>query len=205
MRPAYPVGRRRCPAMDTVGSPVAAGGTGAPMSAGHNGSLAPYTRVTLRPIASPLPLGLLALMCAGVLVSLQQIEAIPASEARSIALILIGFVVPLQLVATVFSFLARDTVAGTGLGLFTGAWLATALVTLTSQPGSANSALGSFLFSLAASMLVLVAAASFGKAGPAAVIVAGSARMLVTGLYEVTGSKGVEHAAGLIGFALAAV
>src|SRR4051794_23850260 len=173
--------------------------------AGTNGDLRPYTRITLRPIGSPLPLGLLALMCASVVLSLQQVGALTTSDGKSIALILIGFVVPLQLVATVFSFLARDTVAGTGLGLFSGAWLATALVTLTSQPGSANSALGSFLFALAASMLVLVAAASFGKVGPAAVIVAGSARMLVTGLYEVTGSKGVEHAAGLLGFALAAV
>src|SRR3954467_15888932 len=120
MRPAYPVGRRRCPAMDTVGSPVAAGGTGAPMSAGHDGSLAPYTRITLRPIGSPLPLGLLALMCAGVLLSLLEVEALPLDQGVQIALILVGFVVPLELIAAILSFLARDTVAVTALGLFPG-------------------------------------------------------------------------------------
>src|SRR3954452_9837048 len=146
MRHAYPVGRRRCPAMDTVGSPVAAGGNGASMSAGHDGSLALYTRIALYPIGSPLPLGLLALMCAGVLLSLQQVEALPLDQARQIALILVGFVVPLELIAAILSFLARDTVAGTALGLFTGAWLATALVMLTSSPGETSSALGAFLF-----------------------------------------------------------
>ena len=34
------------------------------------------------------------------------------------AVLLLGFVVPLQLIASVLSFLARDTVAGTALGLF---------------------------------------------------------------------------------------
>src|SRR4051812_20404884 len=171
--------------------------------AATNGDLRPYTRITLRPIASPLPLGLLALMCASVVLSLQQVGALTTSDGKSIALILIGFVVPLQLVATIFSFLARDTVAGTGLGLFTGAWLATALVMLTSQPGETSPAFGAFLFALSAAMLVLIAGASFGKAGPALVILLGAARFLVTGLYEVTGTKGIEHAAGVIGFALA--
>jgi succinate-acetate transporter protein len=173
------------------------------MSAGHDGSLAAYTRITLRPIGSPLPLGLLALMCASVLLSLQQVEAFGLDQGRPIALIMIGFVVPLMLVATIFSFLARDTVAGTALGLFAGAWLATSLVTLTSPAGQTSPAFGAFLFALAAAMLVLIAGASFGKAGPAVVIVFGAARFLVTGLYEVTDTSGIEHAAGVIGFALA--
>jgi succinate-acetate transporter protein len=169
-----------------------------------DGSLAPYARITLRPIGSPLPLGLLALMCAGVLLSLEQIGALALDQGRPIALILIGFVVPLELLAAILSFLARDTVAGTGLSLFTGAWLATALVSLSSQPGATSPALGSFLFALSAAMVVLIAGASFGKAGPAVVIVFGAARFLVTGLYEVTGSTGLERAAAVLGFGLAA-
>src|SRR3954469_2146116 len=109
--------------------------------AATNGDLRPYTRITLRPIASPLPLGLLALMCASIVLSLQQVGALKTSDGKAIAFILVGFVVPLQLVATILSFLARDTVAGTGLGLFTGAWLSTALVTLTAPPGSTSAAL----------------------------------------------------------------
>src|SRR5436309_14232274 len=92
-----------------------------PSPDGHH-ELAPYTRVTLRPIGSPLPLGLLALMCASVLLSLEQAGALRPTEGKTIALILVGFVVPLMLIAAIFSFLARDTVAATGLGLFAGAW-----------------------------------------------------------------------------------
>src|SRR3954469_16002242 len=97
-------------------------GDGRPRSS--NGAVGDRTRIVLRPIGSPLPLGLLALMCAGLLLSLEQLGTFPPDELKSVALILLGFVVPLMLVATIFSFLERDTVAGTALGLFAGAWLA---------------------------------------------------------------------------------
>jgi succinate-acetate transporter protein len=172
---------------------------------GSDDSVIRHTRIVLRPIGSPLPLGLLALACASVLLSLEQIGALPTDQSKSVGLILIGFVVPLQLVATIFSFLSRDTVAGTALGLFTGAWLATALGMLTSPPGQTSSAMGAFLLVLSASMAVLIAGAAFGKAGPAAVIVAGSARFLLSGLYELTNSTGLEHAAAVVGFVLAGI
>jgi uncharacterized protein len=38
-----------------------------------------------------------------------------------VALILIAFVFPLQLVASILGFLARDVVAGTGMGVLAGA------------------------------------------------------------------------------------
>jgi hypothetical protein len=162
-----------------------------------------YTRIVLRPIGSPMPLGLLALMCAGVLLSLQQIGALGIDQGRTIAFVLIAFVVPLQLIASILGFLARDSVAGTAFGILSGAWLATALVTLSNQPGATSPALGAFFFCLAAALVVLIAGASFGKAGPAVVIVAAAARFLVTGLYEVTTNTGLEHAAAIVGFGLA--
>src|SRR5256885_1377529 len=108
-------------------------------------AVASHTRIVLRPIGSPLPLGLMALMTAGVLLGLQQLGALGTDQQQTIALILLGFVVPLQLLATVFSFLARDTVAGTALGLFSGAWLATGLTMLSAPPGQTSPALGVFL------------------------------------------------------------
>jgi uncharacterized protein len=165
--------------------------------------LAAYTRINLRPIASPLPLGLLGLMTGGALLSLQQIGVLAAEEGQTIALILIGFVVPLMLVATIFAFLARDTIAATALGLFTGGWLATALSMLSAPaPGATSDALGTFAIILAGALLALIAGASFGKAGPALVIVAGSARFLLTGLYEIKSTAGLEHAAGIVGLLL---
>jgi succinate-acetate transporter protein len=162
------------------------------------------TRVVLRPIGSPLPLGLLALMCAGSLLSLDQLGTFPADEQQTIALVLLGFVVPLMLVATVFSFLARDTVAGTALGLFAGAWLASGLNFLSATPGETSKVLGVFYLALAASFAVIIVGASFGKAGPAVVVVFGVARFTLAGIYELTNSVGVEHAAAIVGFGLAA-
>src|SRR4051794_31830928 len=167
-----------------------------------NDSTMSHTRIVLRPVGSPLPLGLLALMCAGVLLSLQQVGALGVEQGRTIAFVLIAFVVPLQFIASIFGFLARDSVAGTAFGILSGAWLATALVTLSSPPGATSPALGAFFLCLAAALLVIIAGASFGKAGPAVVIVVAAVRFLVTGLYEVTADTGLQHAAAIVGFAL---
>src|SRR5436189_292012 len=80
---------------------------------------------------------------------------------KTIAYLLLGFVVPLQLIACVFAFLARDSVAVTGLGLFAGAWLASGLTLLNAQPGTTSHAFGVFLLSIGACMVVLVSGAAF--------------------------------------------
>jgi succinate-acetate transporter protein len=183
----------------TVDEPSRDGsGNGAPLGVANK-------RVNLRPIGSPLPLGILALIPAGVTLSVLQIGGLQVSEGATVALVLIAFVAPLQLITSVLSFLARDTVAGTALGLFAGAWLATGLTLMSLPPGATSPALGVFLISVAACFLLLVAGAAFGKAGPAIVIVVGAARFLLAGLYEIDGSVGVEHAAAIVGFVLAGV
>jgi hypothetical protein len=76
------------------------------------------------------------------------VGAIDATELKTIAYLLLGFVVPLQLVACIFGFLARDSVAGTGLGLFAGAWLASSLTLMNAQPGTTSHAFGVVLLSI---------------------------------------------------------
>ena len=71
-----------------------------------------------------------------------QLGSIPAAEGQQVALCVLAFTVPLQFVASVFAFLARDGVAATGMGLLSGIWAATALVLLTAPPGSTSNALG---------------------------------------------------------------
>src|SRR5690242_17452 len=80
------------------------------------------TRIMLRPLANPLPLGFLALGAGTLVVAGLQLEWIAPTEGRSVALILLAFVFPLQLLASVLGFLARDVVAGTGMGLLSGTW-----------------------------------------------------------------------------------
>jgi hypothetical protein len=49
------------------------------------------------------------------------------SEGDKVALVIVSFTVPLQFVASLFAFLARDPAAATGMGLLSGIWLALSL------------------------------------------------------------------------------
>ena len=163
-------------------------------------------RVMLRPVANPLPLGFLALAAATLLVSGLQLGWLAAAQAHDVALILIAFVFPLQLVASVFGYLARDVAAGTGMGLLAGTWLSVGLVTLTADtPGATSDALGLFLLVAAVAMLVPGTAASLGKLVAAAVLFTTAARFAVTGVYELSASAFWEDVAGVVGLALCAL
>jgi len=159
----------------------------------------------LRPIGNPLPLGFLALAAATLVVSGLQLEWLAPADGRDVALILIAFVFPLQLVTSVFGYLARDVVAGTGMGVLAGAWLSIGLVMLTSPPGSVSDALGLFLLLAALAMLVPAAAATTGKLVPALVLATTAVRFAATGLYQLTESDGWKTAAGVIGLVLCAL
>jgi succinate-acetate transporter protein len=163
-------------------------------------------RIVLRPIANPLPLGFLALAAGTLLVSGLQLAWLAPSDGSDVALILLAFVFPLQLVACVFGFLGRDIAAGTGMGLLAGTWLSIGLVTLTApRPGATSDALGLFLLLAGAAMLVPFAVAAAGKLAAAAVLGTTALRFLLTGLYQLTGSSGLKQAAGIAGLILLAV
>jgi len=169
-------------------------------------SVGAATRIMLRPVGNPLPLGFLALAGATLLVSGLQLEWLAPTDGQDVALILIAFVFPLQLASSVFGFLARDVVAGTGMGVLAGTWLSIALVTLTaSPPGSVSDALGLFLLLAALAMLVPAAAASTGKLVPALVLATTALRFATTGLYQLTEGDGWKTAAGVIGLVLCAL
>jgi succinate-acetate transporter protein len=156
------------------------------------------TRVVLRPIANPLPLGFLALAAGTLLVSGLQLGWMAPAQGHDVGLILLAFVFPLQLVAAIFGYLARDVVAGTGMGLLSGTWLAIALVTLTApEPGATSDALGLFLLLAGAAMLVPFAAATTAKLVPAAVLGTTAVRFAVTGVYQLSGASLWKHLAGV--------
>jgi succinate-acetate transporter protein len=162
-------------------------------------------RVVLRPLGTPLPLGFIGLSGATTVLSAQQLGFIDAGESHFVGLVIVAFAVPLQLVASVFGFLSRDTVAGTGMGILVGSWLSIGLVTLVSPPGGTSEALGVLLLLAGAAMLIPASAAALGKVVVAGALVTTSVRFGLTGLYELTASPGVEVAAGVAGLLLAAL
>jgi succinate-acetate transporter protein len=158
--------------------------------------------VFIRPVANPLPLGVLALGAATLLVSGLQLEWLEPTDGAQVGMILVAFVFPLQLVVSVFAFLTRDVVAGTGMGILAGTWVSAGLVLLTGAPGSTSDALGLLLLFAAAAMLVPAAAASTGKLVAFAVLATTALRFAVTGAYELTTADGWKTAAGVVGLVL---
>ena len=163
------------------------------------------TRIVLRPIANPLPLGFLALAGGTLVVSGLQLGWLEPADGHDVALILLAFVVPLQLVTSVFGYLGRDVVAGTGMGLLSGIWLSVGLVMLGAEPGGTSDALGLFLLIGAVAMTVPALTAVSGKLVPAAVLTGAALRFATTGVYELSASKTWEDAAGIVGLALCAI
>jgi succinate-acetate transporter protein len=162
------------------------------------------TRVVLRPLATPLPLGFLALAVATVAFASVQLSWIPRSEGATVALGVLVLTVPLQLLAAVMGFLARDPVAATGMGILSGTWGAVCLATLSSPPGAASDGLGVILLASAACLLVPAVAART-KLVPALVIATSAARFALTGIAEIDGGQTWMSVAGWVGIALAVI
>ena len=92
----------------------------------------PSARVVLRPIASPLALGFVGLAMATTMLSALQLSWVPAAQQRGVAIALLGFVAPLQGLASAFGFRGRDTVVATGMGILSGSDGRLRLVSATS-------------------------------------------------------------------------
>jgi hypothetical protein len=159
----------------------------------------------LRPVGSGLPLGFFSFGIGMLLLGCQAIGWIPVGEQRDVGLLLASFVFPLELVATVFAFLARDTLGATTLGLFTTSWLALGLSELNSPAGSTSVTLGIYLFGFATAVLLLALLSTMGKPFFSLLLSIAAARMVLAGAYEVGGSKTLFHVAGGCGIALAAL
>ena len=163
------------------------------------------TRVVLRPLAGPMSLGFLGLAGATFVVAGLNLGWVAASEQKKVALIVIAFTVPLQLLASIIGFLARDGVAATAMGLLSGTWLAQALVLVTSPPKATSDALGLFLLLAMVAIWVPASSALTSKLVPVVVLGTAGIRFGVTGMYQLTGSEAWKQAAGVIGILLGAL
>ncbi|OKJ62786.1 hypothetical protein AMK29_20165 [Streptomyces sp. CB02261] len=103
----------------------------------HEPDLRDMTRITLRPIASPMPLGFYTVAIASTLVGCLQLGMFEDGAERAVALtILPAFI--LQLLVGCLAFGARDVLAATLMACFSGMWLASSLILATQPPGGAR-------------------------------------------------------------------
>lgn len=161
--------------------------------------------ITLRPVGNPMPLAFFALAAATFSLSALQLGWIPSEESKDVALIMIGFVVPFQLIATIFGFLARDGAAAEGMGMLSGTWFVVGLVMLTSPPGSTSNALGIFLLVIGLQLLAPALSSLQSRSVVALVFVTVGVRFALTGIYELSASGTWEVIAGVVGLVLFAL
>jgi succinate-acetate transporter protein len=156
----------------------------------------PQVRVVVRPYGSSIPLGFFAFGIGMFLYAALDAPWIKATQGHSIGLLLAGFVAPIELVATIFAFLARDTVAGATLGLFAASWFVGGLTTIQAKPGVLDPAVGYFLIAFAIAVVLLAAAAILGKPFIAVLLLVSAVRAGLSAAYDLGAGPTWNHIGG---------
>src|SRR5947209_7194461 len=159
---------------------------------------APPTRIFLRPIGSPATIGMAGLAVASLVQSGFDLGWVAKSQAPEVGVILIAVPFVLQLIASVFSYLARDGAAGAATGLLATTWLAIGVLHVVS-PGRSSGALGFLLLSAAVVLALSAAAMSLGKILMGAVVLLAATRFALAGIYELSANGSWQDAAGILG------
>ncbi|MFL5954896.1 MAG: hypothetical protein ACJ76I_12405 [Gaiellaceae bacterium] len=159
-------------------------------------SIHPQVRVVVRPIGSAVPLGFFAFGIGMFLYAALDAPWVKQTDGRSIGLLLAGFVAPLEVIATIFAFLARDTVAAATLGLFAGSWFVGGLTTMQAKPGVLDAGVGYFLIAFTIVVLLLGGAAILGKPFIAVLLFISAGRGLFSAIYQLGGGARWNHIGG---------
>lgn len=163
-----------------------------------------YTRIFLRPVASGMPLGFFSFAIGMLMLGMSAIGVTPLAEMHQIGLILALFVFSLELIATIFAFLARDTMSAATLGLFTTSWLTLGVFDIISKPGETSIAVGMYLFGFSFAVLLLALMAAPAKPFFTILLLIALGRMVLSGIFEVGGPHGFYIVSGYFALVLVA-
>ncbi len=157
----------------------------------------PSAHIFLRPIGSPLTLGMSGLAAASLVQAGLDLRWVGVAQTTQVGLILLAVPFVLQLLACVFSYLARDGAAGAAIGVLASTWAAIGLVHIVSTPGSRSGAMGLLLLAAAAMLALSSVAVSGAKPLPALVFLAAAVRFGLAGVYELGAGTFWRDAAGI--------
>lgn len=163
----------------------------------------PSVSIVLRPYASPIPLASFAFGIGNVLYSAFLLRWIPASEAHSVALMLLAFVAPLELLPSGMAYLTRDGGGATAFAIFGSAWIVQGLELLTSPSQTTSPASGIFLLCLALTLVMLTIVTFKGKPLLGVVLIIAILRTCGAAWVELTGNALAGRATGYCGLLLA--
>jgi succinate-acetate transporter protein len=158
----------------------------------------PPATIFLRPIGSPLTVGLSGLAIASLVQSGLDLGWIAKTEASQVGLVMLAVPFILQLIACVFSYLARDGAAGASVGVLSTTWLAIGLLHITS-PGATSGALGLLLLAAGGTLALSALATGIAKPLAAAVFLCAALRFGLSGIYELSSNGSWENVSGIVG------
>ncbi len=129
----------------------------------------------------------------------------PSAQTFQAGLILIAVPFVLQLLACIFSYLARDGATGAAVGVLASSWLAIGLIHIAARPGATSGALGLLLVAAAGALGTAAVAIAWSKPLPGVIFAAAALRFATAGIYQLSMTSFWEHAAGLLGLLVTAL
>jgi hypothetical protein len=162
-------------------------------------------RVFLRPLGSPLTIGMSGLAIASLVQSGLDLHWVALTQTRAAGLILLSVPFVLQLLSSVFCYLARDGAAGAAIGVLAGSWLGMGLLHVASAPGSRSGALGLMLLAAGSMIALSSLAIGLGKPIAGATFALEGVRFILAGVYELGATGAWQDAAGIIGLVVVAL
>ncbi len=177
-----------------------------PGNANRNGaSERPTAQIFLRPLGSPLTLGMSGLAIASLVQSGVELHWTPSDQTFQAGLILIAVPFVLQLLACIFSYQARDGATGAAVGVLATSWLAIGLIHIAAKPGATSGTLGLLLVGAGGVLGVSASAIAATKPLPGAIFAAAALRFATAGIYQLSAVAFWGHAAGLLGLLVTAL
>jgi hypothetical protein len=134
-----------------------------------------------------------------------ELHWVARSQATEVGLIVLAVPFTLQLLACVFSYLARDGATGSSLGILATSWAGLGLIHLISRPGAVSGAVGLMLLASAGVVLLSAVAVGTAKFLPALVFAIASLRFAIAGIYQLSAAGGWNNAGGIVGLVVTAL
>jgi succinate-acetate transporter protein len=184
--------------------------SGQPPETGDSGSVGvgaagDHLRIVLRPVASSAPVAFYAFGAGTILYSALQLQWMSAQQSKPLAIILLAFVGPLEIMAGLVAYAARDAGVATAMLIFGAVWIALGLELYTSPPGSRSTAVGMFMLTIAAAVLMISTGAIVARPLLGLLALLATARFALSGVYELYGGVNIEHASGWLGIPIIAI
>ena len=161
-------------------------------------------RIVLRPIGSPLTIGMSGLAIASLVESGLDLGWVPTTQAVQVGLVLLAVPFVLQLLASIFSYLARDGSAGAATGVLATTWLALGLLHISSASGQPLSSVGLLLVSSGGVLALSALVVSSTKPLPGVVLFLAALRFALAGVYQLSTAGVWESVAGVAGLVVCA-